>query len=529
MYRILQAEKDAYINNKYIAGSRSENSNTGLAGTIDLFKLFNETTLPGTSSADVVELSRGLIKFDYSPLLELTASTLNLNDPNFKCYMQLKDVYGGQTTPVNFTLMAIPLSNSWNEGKGQDVVVYRDLGVANFLTSSLFNAQPVEWNLPGAGASGTLGANDIDIVVSANFGNGLINLKSEQFFERGDEDFVVDITAHVSACLAGLMTNHGFRISYGDGEEQSSTTYFVKRFGSRHVQNKHLLPKLYVVADTAIKDYSKVLRFNTPFSQSVFTYNTLLGGNTNFYSGSTEITGNNCLLLKLEASHSLTYITTSFSISHSASINHTVKGMDYYSKTVTGSQKQINGINQTGMYTADVLLSTVNDTQLKNFLSGALQHPFKLSWTSLDGTVTFATDYVDILSQTGTDDNVKENAYVVNITNLKNVYSTRDKVRLRVFVQDYTAEMAAYRLPKKAKPKILTEMYWRLKGAYNKKIYVPFDDAGTRCSFDGQGMYFDFWFQDLDLNEVYEFELLIRENGKDYIITNEGFRFRITG
>lgn len=529
MYRILKAAKDGYITNKYIAGTRSESSNTGLAGTVDLFKLYNETRLPGTSSVDVVELSRGLIKFDYAPLAALTASILDLNSPDFKCYLSLKDVYGGQTTPVNFTLMTIPLAQNWDEGKGQDVVVFRDLGTANFLTASVQAGVVNPWNLAGAAASGTLGDSNIDIIVSGNFGSGLVDLKSIQDFERGDEDLFVDITTHVSACLVGQMDNHGFRISLSDTEESDATTYFVKRFGTRHVQNKNLKPTLVVKADTALKDYSQILKFDTPFSQSVYTYNRINGQQSNFFSGSIEITGQNCMLLKLEASHSLTYQTSSFSISHNIPITHTVKGLDVFTTTITASQAIINGIPQTGIYTANVMLSTVDNIDLKAFLSGALEHDFVMKWTSLDGTKIFAQENVIIRTQQGHDDNVQADAYVANITNLKNTYAGSDQIRLRVFVQDYAQEMKAYRVPKKAVPKIIPNMFWRLVGAYSKKIYIPFDEAATRCSFDADGMYFDFWLADLDQNEVYEFELLIRENNKDYVITNEGFRFRVTG
>lgn len=529
MYRILQAEQDAYITNKYIAGSRSETSNTGTAGTIDLFKLYNETTLPGTSSFPIVELSRGLIKFDYSPLAILTASHLNINDPQFSCFMVLKDVYGGQTTPVNYTLEAIPLSSSWDEGRGQDVIVYRDLGAVNFLTASLVGGNPITWAGPGASVSGNLGAANIDIVVSGNLGSGLVDLKSSQFFQRGDEDLVIDITAHVSACLAGQMENHGFRIAFSDTEEQNGTTYFVKRFGSRHVQNKELQPRLVVRSNAALQDYSQALKFNTPDPQPVYTYNFLNGQRVNFFSGSNEVLGDDCLLLKLEASHPIVYTTSSFSVSHNATINHQVQGTHVFTHTITGSQATISGIPQTGVYTANVSLSTVDTVGLSGFLSGALEHPFKMSWVSLDGTYVYATENVTITSQQGIDSAVDDNAYVANITNLKNLYSKNDKARMRVFVQDYNTEMTAYRLPKKLRPKILPNLLWRLIGAYSKKIYIPFDDVGTRCSFDADGMYFDIWFEDLDIHEVYEIELCIKENDKEYVIRNEGFRFRITG
>ena len=79
MYRILKADKDSYVTNKIINSTRpttsaSTDANVGQAGTIDLFKLYNATTVPSGTSG--VELSRGLIHFD-------------LNDKDPKCYQQI--------------------------------------------------------------------------------------------------------------------------------------------------------------------------------------------------------------------------------------------------------------------------------------------------------------------------------------------------------------------------------------------------------------------------------------------------------
>lgn len=140
MYRILKADKDAYVTNKIIFSTkptttRSTDANTGQAGTLDLYKLVNATSVPSGSSG--IELSRGLLHFDLSGLRSITGSILNPADPSFKCYVSLKDVYGGQTVPSNFDLTLYPLAKNWSEGRGLDVVGYRDLDVANWSTASL--------------------------------------------------------------------------------------------------------------------------------------------------------------------------------------------------------------------------------------------------------------------------------------------------------------------------------------------------------------------------------------------------------
>ena len=122
MYRILTASSDCYLTNKIINNSfRATDANTGQAGTLDLFKLYDESTLSGSSTP--IELSRILLKFDLNPLRQLTGSILNLN--NFKAELKLFDVYGGQTVPTNFTMSILPLSKSFDEGFGRDIATFK--------------------------------------------------------------------------------------------------------------------------------------------------------------------------------------------------------------------------------------------------------------------------------------------------------------------------------------------------------------------------------------------------------------------
>jgi len=103
MYKILKALKDTYITNKILNDKfRATDSNVGQAGTLDLFKMFNESKLNGSSS--LKEVSRLLIKFDLSTLQQLTGSSLDISHSSFKCTLKLYDVYGGQPCPKNFKI-----------------------------------------------------------------------------------------------------------------------------------------------------------------------------------------------------------------------------------------------------------------------------------------------------------------------------------------------------------------------------------------------------------------------------------------
>jgi glycosyltransferase involved in cell wall biosynthesis len=129
----------------------------------------------------------------------------------------------------------------------------------------------------------------------------------------------------------------------------------------------------------------------------------------------------------------------------------------------------------------------------------------------------------------GNNNNVFENNFIVNITNLKQTYSQNEFVRLRVFVQDFNTELKYYKLPVDLTSNIYSNMFWRLINSNTKEIVIPFETNynSTKLSSDGLGMYFDLYMQDLPTNQIYEIEFLIKENNKDYYITNNGFKFKV--
>lgn len=522
MYRILSASKDCYITDKYIAGNRVEDANTGQAGTLDLFKLYNETDVAGTSGS-VVELSRLLLKFDYSEIESLRSSVLDITDSSFQCLLSLKDVYGGQTTPSNFTVIAYPLSKSFDEGRGLDVVAYRDIDVANFLTASVDSGVSNNWVVSGAAGTGSLGQTS-DIVVSGNIGAGVQALSTTFEFARGDEDMLLDVTPLVSASLAGILDNHGFRISFIEAQEEDESTYFVKRFGSKQAFDRSLQPRLIVKYSDQLQDSFSSAKFD--LAQSFFTYNHVNGEYRNFFSGSTEISGANVIAMEIASSRSVNYVTQSWSVSHSASISHLTRSFDTFSTFFTGSSLSIGGNQQAGIYKTDFSLSALDDST-RNFLSGANDWRFQVNWKSLDGNVTYATDYTTFRRPQGVIRNVQRRNWVVNITNLRDIYTSEDVARLRVFVQDYNTEQVATRVPTETIPTIVRDMRWRLKTAYGQKDIIPFDVV-NKLSYDGNGMYFDLYMKDLDIEEIYQLDFVIKsESGKDYNVINEGFRFKV--
>lgn len=524
MFRILTSSKDTYITNKIIAGSRSLNSNVGQAGTLDLFKLYTETYLSGSSNP--IELSRVLIKFDYTPLLALTSSILDPSGSTFSAYLYMKNIFGGQSVPSNYTLQLNPLAKDWDEGRGFDLVYFKDIDTANWITASS-NPTTTLWTVSGASASGSIGAT-CDYYTSGNIGFGSQSLTITQSFARGDEDLFMDISNLVSASIWGNLPNNGFRLTFWDSQETDQTTRFVKRFGGRNANNSVIRPQLYVKYNgNDVSDDFDLALFDV--SNRFFVYNHPRGLYQNFSSGASVITGSNSLMLQLVASKSNYVSVTSWSQTHSQSITFYTHSLSYYSASFTGSQLYFGRLPQTGAYYADVSLNTFSDSTLNSFVSASgYQQSFLMLWKSLDGTYLYTSGgYVNFNKFTGDASSFDQRNYVVNITNLEQFYTRTENTRLRVFIQDWEFDFATKRLPKPTISRVFKTMYWRLIDPYTKEIIIPFDTVGTKLSSDAFGMFFDFWFSDLDPERVYEFEFKIEENGRTDFFFEQGFRFKV--
>jgi hypothetical protein len=262
MYKILTASADAYITNKVISTTaRAIDANMGNASTIDIFKLYDESTFSGHpktySNAGVtlllpgmpIELSRGLVKFDLSDLT--AAQTITTG---FSATLKMYDVFGGQTTPSNFSLLVVPLAKEFDEGGGRDVESFNDLDVCNFVTASYSDGVTTTWDTHGTDGDNNLYFN---INSEADYETGY---DATQEFETGQEDLSVDVTAAVIAMLAesGGITNYGFRISFISEEEIDEKTRFVKRFVSRHSNDKNKTPRLIITTPSATTETADV-------------------------------------------------------------------------------------------------------------------------------------------------------------------------------------------------------------------------------------------------------------------------------
>lgn len=352
MIRHLTCSSDTYISARVIDGSWIYDGNVGAAGSLDLYKLYNQTfsTVSG-SRVPNTELTRLLVKFDDTWLSSSVANNLiDVNHSSFKATLVLKDAYGGQSVPNNLTVRLWPLSKSFDEGEGRDIVLLSDNDVANWLTAS----SGIPWSVTGCGQMGSAPAACDYFTGSAA---GPFDFVSS--LPNGTEDLVVDITRAVKErCLSGSIPQLAFRISLESQAETDATTYFVKRFSTRHAHNADRRPFVRLEWNESVWDDSLVAM--TDKQNTFMTAFYVAGQQQNIISGSTTLTGSNCMILTLYSG--------SWSSSYSAS-QHT---------GVTGPI--------VGLYSASLLLSS-DETTVSSWLNASGSFTVNLKWTSPAGKI----------------------------------------------------------------------------------------------------------------------------------------------
>lgn len=502
MFRSIKADKDTYITNKFVDGVRAVSGNVGIAGSLDLFKLYGITFIgSGSSKMPQTELSRIMMHFDLDTVRALSGSgKVDINHPSFKCHLSLKDVYGGQTTPSDFTVSVFPLSASFDEGFGKDTAYYGDRDICNFISASKNSA----WFISGCGlacSSNTTG----DYITSSI---SIPNIDLKQTFKTGEEDLLIDVTQIVSATLTGELPDSGLRLSFSSSLESDTHTYFVKRFGSRHSFDETKRPALLVRFDDSIEDDTANLTLDV--SSSLFFYNYTYGQPSNLLSSSQSVTGSNCLLLELRTQ---------------------VSGVGNYSLFFTGSQHTF-GINPViGIYSASVYIPSNNVNVKTNLLqSGSVK--FTPIWSSLDKTIAYFTGSAIKAHPTKTVTKVlNPQLYTVSVTGMSSEYTLEQDVFLRAYFFDRNdPEIISKKLPVVLPGSIFRNCYYAIRDVQTNEYVVPFDTVfnSTKLSSDSESMYFTFNTSALVASRAYVIDLVLLINGiqQKYLDVSPPFRIK---
>jgi hypothetical protein len=498
---IATASADTYITNKLIDGVQAVSGNVGRAGTIDIFKLYDEDS----SVEDSLELSRALIKFDLSKAILLSSSSLKISDPSFRATLRLNSLSVGQAVPVNFTLNLFPLSNPFSEGIGRDVISFSDVDYANFLEKTSGSI----WFKSGADQEGNLGSANIDYFVSGNLqdGAGLSSLKVSQNFPTGLEDLVVDVTRIVSATIAGVIPDNGFRISFSKEQENDQITRFVKRFASRHVREQSNRPTLTLSYDNSVVDNHSSSYFDV--ENSYIIHNVVRGQYRNFVSGSTfsQVTGSNCIIVRFATGSYVNYVTAS----------------------------QVQWANQVqGVYSASFGINSSNEgvitgsLTVKSALEASGSITFDERWTSLDKTVTFFTGSVTLKKLSGQTSISPLRKIRTSIFLTPTSITRGTSFRLRVaFFDDYENNKSS-RFPVEPQHLQVQNCRIRLRDKISGKLLFDFEEDGSKLSNDSLSNYFDVQTYSFPIGVPIEPEFKIEIDGQSVEILSNPYKLVVS-
>lgn len=498
MYKVLKADKDTYITDRVIDDERQTGSNVGSAGSLDLFKLYGITS---SGSYPNIELSRLLVHFDLDPLRTLISQgKLDTNDASFSCHLKLFDVYGGQPTPRDFTVVVHPMSRSFEEGLGRDVVFYNDNDVSNFITGSRAQGS---WIMSGANAGGLLGSS-VDYIASAIINGQTASFEATQYFRTGVEDLYVDVTSHISATLAEILSDEGFRIAFTSSIENDDRTYYVKRFASHTAYNEDKHPRLIVRFDDSIQDDSNNLTFDA--SSSLYLYNYVHGQASSLMSASMPVTGN--LILKLSTA---------------------ISG-GFYELAFTGSRAFLGSNVISGAYKSSVYVpSTDPILATKLVQSGSVK--FTPIWGSVDGTLTFLTgSEITVWPPTRGSSTIEPKQYIVSVTGLKNELFETETTTLRVNIFDESLpKIFKVKRPVNSPGTVVRSVFYAIRDVVTDITIIPFDTIknSTRVSSDGSGMYFKLDVSNLVAGRLYVIDILISSNDNDQIYRSASAAFKV--
>lgn len=483
------ASKDTYITNKVINGKSKVESNLGRAGTLDLFKIYDENN---DKVADGIEISRLLIKFDLERVKNFLDTKIDLNDASFDARLKLFDVSSGVPKPSRFNLEALPLNVPFDEGNGRDVSNYEDFDAANFLAASYSNGTSIQWNSPGANVRGFV-HDDSDIIV----GFAIEQFDCKQRFEEGDEDLSIDVTSIVTNILANNIPDHGFRVSFVQDQEEDDRSRFLKRFASRHVVNPQIRPRLEISIDDSEFDDRRNVHLDRPIRLSL--ENRIAGARKNIISNAEELVGTDCIGLEISYAN-LSII--------SFGSQKTVGTFDQFLQGVYESYLSIpsdSTFDESGMTLGELLDSNENLI-------------FNERWFPLtDPSKTIKRNELTIFKNEPSSEQFGLPDLEFRLQNVKNRYRQDSVERVRVFVYDPNHSYKASRKKSlRLKSLILSNVHYSIRDAHSGQTIIDYDfeKDSTKASYDAEGLYFDIDTSVFVTGRMYSLDFSIYDGGK---------------
>ena len=222
-YYFITASKDASI---YL---QQPDQNTGLDEILDISKVY---------FGNIKDISRALIKFD----LDALAQSISNGDAVIDSVKLSLRETESQEIPLRYTILAHPISGSWEMGNGTRFDKISTTGV-NWKYREGDNK--IDW-LPNELASGS-DSNPND----GTGGTWYTASAASQSFNYESSDLNIDVKNTVELWLSGSLPNDGFILKHTNEYENDTNDYGILKFFGKET-NTIYQPKLVIGWDDQI-------------------------------------------------------------------------------------------------------------------------------------------------------------------------------------------------------------------------------------------------------------------------------------
>tara|TARA_S200002703_G_scaffold156350_1_gene161804 strand:- start:8040 stop:9527 length:1488 start_codon:yes stop_codon:yes gene_type:complete len=483
------ASKDNTITNAYKNDllTTGTGSNMGAADILEAFVIQGQTS--ASISAANAEQSRIIIQFPVNSIQsDISSGVLPANSGSIKFHLNLYNAPHGNTTPENFTLDLLMLSQSWAEGRGLDMDNYSDIGVSNWVNC----------------AAGTVWTSEGGSYITG------INTSASLGFDTGLENISVDVSEQVYKWL-GSVDNNGFLIKFTDAEVSGSDSLYTKMFFGRTSEFFFYQPTIEARWDSTRKDNRGSFFISSSLAPSEDNLNTLYLYN--------RVRGQLVNIPNLSNDKVMVEIFSGSSAPTGSALN-IIDSSGQSVTSVTGGLLVENGNVVVGVYTASFASTSSLDTVYDVWHTG-----------SGGSRIEFYTGSYEPKS-IETSDLIYNTTYLTTITNLEDSYTRGQKPHLRVFVRDKNWSPNIYTVANsKIETTIIEDAYYKVFRSIDNLEIVPFGTGSsnnnfTRLSYDLSGNYFELDTSYLEAGYSYGIQFAYYLQG-EYHQQPEVFKFKI--
>ena len=399
----------------------------------------------------------------------------------------------GDTTTVEiataFQLAVDGNANFTANRIGSSVYVTASLAGPPFATVSLVGAldpddlTPEVW-YAGDSSWRTAGATSGSYLASATF-------------PVGDEDLEVDITTLVNSWIDGSYENNGVMIRLSSSLEDSSRSYYTKKFFARSTEYHFSKPVLEARWDSSVRDdrgnfyLSSSLAPAADNLNTIYLYNYVRGRLTNIPSIDTD---NREIMVSLFSGSSSNTAASGSALILSVDGTNVVTGNPY---VVTG------GLVSTGIYSASFAYtgSSTIETVYDVWFSGS-DSVREATGSSLQ----FNTGSVEVKRFTALQ-NTDTSKYVLSVSNRNNTYNKDQTHRIRMYARQKRWSPNIYPTATTVPNSLIfASASYQVYRVVDDRVVIPYNTGsinGTRLSYDVSGNYFDLDTSMLEENYTY--------------------------